>query len=144
MELAALRGMDSSPFLQARQHVEDNDYGFTWSSAWKNSPGRKFRACCRYELLENGFGELVVEVRGNDNATEAATSPQLAWVSFEGFKRSTKSFYWLNGLSFSVRPYIGIPPLIGEEFMVGLKVDPNGQIHLDEGRMGPPPAVRDI
>jgi hypothetical protein len=133
MQLAELRGFDTEPLRLARDHVEACEYGFTWTGNWKASPDRRLRARCHYELEANGFGELKVEVRDKNDELIGYTSPQHAWTTFESFKRSAKTFRWLNSASFTVIPTIGIYGLIGDEFMVGIALSGEGAGSLEEG-----------
>jgi hypothetical protein len=133
MELAGLRGLPAEPFESAREHVETHGYGFSWAAGWKHSPGRNFRARCHFDLQLNGFGQLKIEVRRKDGALIDYTTPQIAWTTFESFTRSAKSFHWLNSRSFSVVPSVGVWGLVGDEFMVGIEISPDGHFWLQEG-----------
>jgi hypothetical protein len=129
--MAEVRGLDIRAFEQARSHVIDHDLGYNWSSAWKNAPGRRHRARCTYRLTDTGFGEMTVEVRDKAGGIVGETTPQPAWVGYNAFRRSARTFHWLNAESFSVIPFTGlIAEHVSGEFVVGLATDGT----LNEGR----------
>ena len=72
--LAQFRGLERSAFEQAREAVLEAGYTFSWTSDWKSSPGRRWRARCSFRSTEDGFGRLTVEVCTPDGAVRGSSS----------------------------------------------------------------------
>jgi hypothetical protein len=54
--MAQFRGLELADFEHARAAVVESDYVFSWTSDWKSSPGRRWRARCFFRARQSeGF-----------------------------------------------------------------------------------------
>ncbi len=104
--LATFRGLEQAALERARQAVLDAGYVFTWSSAWKSSPGRRWRARCVFRTKPDGFGRLTLEVTDADGSMSAASPEQVAFTTVEGYRRAGKTLRWTAVDRLEVVPYV--------------------------------------
>lgn len=95
LRLAEARGWDTGAFEDARRHTVDHGLSFTWSSAWKSSPGRKLRARACYRIEDDGHSRVTVEIAETSTGHVLGTTPEvLGFSTIEGMKRGAKTLRW--------------------------------------------------
>jgi hypothetical protein len=104
--MAQFRGLEATAFEQARAAVLEGNYVFTWTSDWKSSPGRRWRARCFFRTLADGFGRLTLQVSAMDGSVSATSSEQVAWTTMESWKRAAKTLRWTGADRLQVVPCI--------------------------------------
>lgn len=116
--VAEVRGLDPAPFAAARAAVEEEDYTYVWTGAWKSSPGRRWRARCLVRLAQDGFGRLVVQIAAGGQDTVLTTSSEMiAWTTHEGFARAAKTLTWVARDQIAVIPYVAVFGLHGGTYL---------------------------
>jgi hypothetical protein len=124
--MAQFRGLDLAAFEQARAAVVEADYTFTWTSDWKASPGRRWRARCSFRTSADGFGRLALHVATPDGSVSATSSEQVAWTTVEGFARAAKTLRWVGPDRVEVVPCIDWLGHRTGTFAVGIELLPTG------------------
>ncbi|WP_258725862.1 hypothetical protein [Cellulomonas sp. NS3] len=121
-ELAPHRGWSAAALDQLRAHVEGHDLSWTWASPGKTSRGRQYIARAVFDLLDDGYGSVTLEIRSTSNgALLSRTAPHLAFSTQRGFERSAASIRWVAKDAVTFHPYIGLLRDPGE--IVALRVD---------------------
>lgn len=125
--LAAARGWDPDLIQQAHRHVLDHGLGFSWAGPWKNSPNRRSKGRCSFDLTDDGFGRITLEVADATTGATVARSRQFtAYSTLEGFQRSARTLRWEGSRRLTVIPLID---LVG-------RADDLVEFDLDEGAVG--------
>lgn len=94
--MAEFRGLPVGPFQDARDAVEQAGHVFAWSTDWKSSPGRRWRARCHFRTLPDGFGRHVLEVSARDGSVLARSSEQVASPTMGGQRRAAATLRWVG------------------------------------------------
>ncbi len=118
-ELAPGRGWPPEVLAEAREYARARDLRFIWSSPWKTSPSRALQARSYFQLADDGYGRVVIEIR--DRRTEAlvARSPEaVAYSTLAGFKRTARTLRWVDG-AVELVPYIDILGRRGAQLQLG-------------------------
>ncbi len=119
-ELGPRRGWPSEVLAEVREYVRARDLRFTWSSRWKASPNRRRQARASFQLADDGYGRVVIEVR--DRRTEALVARSAgaeAYSTLAGFKRAAETLRWVDA-AVEMVPCID---LLGQEIGY-LRLDP--------------------
>ncbi|WP_324274617.1 hypothetical protein [Blastococcus brunescens] len=104
--MAQCRGLEMAAFEHARTAVLEAGSVFTWTSDWKSSPGRRWRARCSFRSTADGFGRLIVEVSTPDGSVSGTSSVQIAWTTMESYQRAAKTLRWTGADRLHVVPSI--------------------------------------
>lgn len=102
--MARFRGLPTGPFEQARAAVEEAGYVFSWATDWTSSPGRRWRARCRFRTMPDGFGRHVLEVATRDGSTTALSTEQVTSPTVEGQRRAAATLRWVGNDRVEVVP----------------------------------------
>ncbi|WP_157368219.1 hypothetical protein [Alloactinosynnema sp. L-07] len=107
LRLASARGWDPAVLDAAYRHTIESGLAFTWSSAWKASPGRCFRARATFRLADDGYGRVSVEIQERSGGTVVGhTSESLSFSTIEGFKRSAATLRWVGRSAVRIHPFV--------------------------------------
>lgn len=107
--LGDLRGWDQERLREVRARAVGRGLRYSWTSAWKTSPGRHHRGRAVYWLDEDGQGHVQLETqRTNDDEVVARSAPALAFMTAEGFRRSAATLRWASPTLVSVVPWAGL------------------------------------
>lgn len=107
--LGALRGWDASRLDDVRRRVEQRGLRFRWAGGWKSAPGRRHQARGLYWLDGDGHGHVQLEIRrAPDGVVVARSTPEPAFMTVEGFKRSAATLRWLTRDTVTVVPWVDI------------------------------------
>lgn len=98
--LAELVGWNKTLLEPARQAVLDAGLGFSWSSAWKNSPDRRHKARLTYRLDDDGMGRGRIEV--SDGISTRATPEEHCPG---GYAYLAKSVRWDGSAAVTFAPF---------------------------------------
>lgn len=111
-QLAVARGWDPELLAACRDHVLAHDLGYTWSSAWKSSPGRRHQARATYRIDgRDGFGRARLEVRRRADEQPVLVTPEaIAFCTSAGLRRSATTLGWTGADRVSLVPYTGLVP----------------------------------
>ena len=129
-DMAQFRALELAPFEQARAAVLQAGYVFTWSSDWKSSPGRRWRARCSFRTMADGFGRLILEVSTPDGSVSATSSEQISWTTMESYKRAAKTLHWTAVDRVEVIPWIDWLGYNTGVFAVGVIADSPTELRL--------------
>ena len=135
--LGALRGWERARLDEVHARTVERGLRYSWTSAWKASPGRRQQARAVYWLDADGHGHVQLEVKphGDVARVTARSEPALAFMTAEGFRRSAATLRWTGAATVTVVPWVG---LFGDD-----RGHPHLHLHLSSGRLAqlelPPP-----
>lgn len=110
----------------ARRHVIDKDFTWLWRSPVTMNRSGRFAAQAHYQLLDDGFGSVQLELRDLEDNVLSRTAPQLAYCTQAGFVRSAKTVRWVDDNSAEFIPYVGAMGSRGLEVVLSVDDDPSG------------------
>jgi hypothetical protein len=103
------RGWDEAVLEAARAHVVRSRLRYRWEGTPKASPDRRHSARPSYELLDDGYGRVVLQVYRRIGALlVAASPPALAFSTSAGFARSAGTLRWRSASVVELVPYEGL------------------------------------
>lgn len=112
--LAQTRGWDITKLDEVAQQVIDQGLDFVWTGPWKLNRSRRHRARCRFELADDGFGRMRIQIAAaRDERVLFQSEEYTAFSTLEGFKRATRTMRWLDESSVQVTPMVGLLRMTG-------------------------------
>jgi hypothetical protein len=109
LRMGQARGWDLTALHDARGHALAAGLRYRWEGPAKASPDRRHSAQPVYDLLDDGYGRVVVQVRRRaDGHLVAESAPALAFSTSAGFARSARTLRWCSSTLVELVPFCGL------------------------------------